>query len=309
MIKNDWNSLEYRQYNKTVNKTLWVTILYLIIFQVATLYSTMFLFMGRLLTGHKDTLNDVLASSGIPYFVGVSLGLLVIYVFSTPKMRQSYFAPGIKTLDLKTLLFFSVLFLAIQAVFSIYTNVLEASLNMFGYSAIEQIKAATTNEETWSMLLYASLVAPISEEIIFRGFVLRSLQPYGPKLAIGVSAFLFGLMHANIIQTPFAFFAGLVLGCVAYNYGILWSMGLHLFNNFVLGNLLGNLGTILNVILSLLAVIFVLYYWFMNSEKLAFLNAKYKIKPGLVTRLICIPMILLVAFTLMQILGSLVVIH
>lgn len=91
-----------------------------------------------------------------------------------------------------------------------------------------------TAETTVSLALYTAVAAPITEELLFRGAVLRSLQPYGKRFAIFCSALLFGLVHQNLTQTPFAFGFGLLAGYVAVEYSILWSMSLHILNNAVL---------------------------------------------------------------------------
>ena len=91
-----------------------------------------------------------------------------------------------------------------------------------------------TAETSVSLALYTAVAAPITEELLFRGAVLRSLQPYGKRFAIFCSALLFGLVHQNLTQTPFAFGFGLLAGYVAVEYSILWSMSLHILNNAVL---------------------------------------------------------------------------
>lgn len=53
------------------------------------------------------------------------------------------------------------------------------------------------------------VVAPLTEEYLMRGLVLRGLlRRYAPRIAILISAVLFGLMHANLRQ----FIVGLVVG-------------------------------------------------------------------------------------------------
>ena len=108
-------------------------------------------------------------------------------------------------------------------------------------SATGTLDAVSGSSDTVSMFLYASFLAPISEELIFRGFILRSLRPYGKRFAILGSAFLFGLFHGNLLQTPYAFLVGLVLGYTAVEYSVGWSMVLHIFNNLVLADLLSRL--------------------------------------------------------------------
>lgn len=80
-------------------------------------------------------------------------------------------------------------------------------------------------------LLYVVLLGPIIEEVIFRGAILRSLEPFGQNFAIVVSSLLFGLYHLILFQGIFAFFIGLVLAYCALRFSIKWSMLLHMLNN------------------------------------------------------------------------------
>ena len=128
-----------------------------------------------------------------------------------------------------------------QMVNSLWVSGLEFLYNLSDKSLMPMLEAVSGASDTFSMFLYASVLAPVAEELLFRGFVLRTLRPYGKRFAILGSAFLFGLFHGNLLQTPYAFLMGLVLGYVAAEYSIRWAMGLHLFNNFVLADLLTRL--------------------------------------------------------------------
>ncbi len=88
------------------------------------------------------------------------------------------------------------------------------------------------------MLLYVGIIGPIVEELVYRGFVMRALEKHGKVLAIVASSLFFGLMHANIPQSIFAVFSGLILGYAAMRYSIVWSIALHILNNLVFGDLL-----------------------------------------------------------------------
>lgn len=84
------------------------------------------------------------------------------------------------------------------------------------------------------MVLHTALLPALIEELAFRGVVLQSLRKYGDGFAIGCSAFLFGLMHANMTQVPFAVIAGLALGYVTVVTGSLKTgMIVHFLNNFI----------------------------------------------------------------------------
>ena len=54
-------------------------------------------------------------------------------------------------------------------------------------------------------ILYGSLIAPITEEFLYRGFVLKNLSRVSQRTGILLSAFLFGLGHQNISQFLLAF--------------------------------------------------------------------------------------------------------
>lgn len=59
-----------------------------------------------------------------------------------------------------------------------------------------------------------SAVPALVEEFAFRGVVLGILKPFGNAFAVIISALLFGIMHGNFEQIPFAFTIGLALGFI-----------------------------------------------------------------------------------------------
>ena len=95
--------------------------------------------------------------------------------------------------------------------------------------------------------LSIGLLAPLSEEIVFRGAILKSLLS-SSRLpawgAIALSALMFALIHMNPAQMPHAFVIGLLLGWMYWRTGsILPGMAYHWANNsiaYVLYNLYPN---------------------------------------------------------------------
>lgn len=63
-------------------------------------------------------------------------------------------------------------------------------------------------------LLVFAVVPAVMEETLLRGMVLQTLRPLGNGVAVLTSALLFGLMHGNVSQTPYAILMGLILGTV-----------------------------------------------------------------------------------------------
>ncbi|WP_415326443.1 lysostaphin resistance A-like protein [Chryseobacterium sp. MMS23-Vi53] len=84
------------------------------------------------------------------------------------------------------------------------------------------------------MVLTAVIMAPIFEEIIFRGIIQKGLMNNGvkPWKAIVIASIIFGLVHGNPWQFAGATLLGCVLGLVYYKTkSLLLPMLLHGFNN------------------------------------------------------------------------------
>ena len=82
-------------------------------------------------------------------------------------------------------------------------------------------------------IIYAICIAPILEEVVFRGVLMTNLKKYGIKTAIIISSLFFGISHYNIYMVIPAFFIGIVLACVAYKYSLKYSILLHVLMNIV----------------------------------------------------------------------------
>lgn len=78
------------------------------------------------------------------------------------------------------------------------------------------------------------IIAPLCEELIFRGFLLKPLRKYGDLTAILVSAVIFALFHGNIDQLAYALISGVFLGIIVVrSNSILPSIILHSANNLI----------------------------------------------------------------------------
>lgn len=88
-------------------------------------------------------------------------------------------------------------------------------------------------DNPWGIFAIA-LLAPVFEEILFRGAIQGYLMKKwtNPWWGIVVASLIFGTIHGNPVQIPFAFITGLVLGWVYYRTGsLLPGIVMHFVNN------------------------------------------------------------------------------
>lgn len=83
------------------------------------------------------------------------------------------------------------------------------------FHATEDLFAVTDMPTAVLTFIQLAVIAPIFEELWFRGIVLESLRPYGNGFAIFISAILFGLTHSNFEQFFYAAALGVFLGYIA----------------------------------------------------------------------------------------------
>jgi membrane protease YdiL (CAAX protease family) len=84
---------------------------------------------------------------------------------------------------------------------------------LFPLSRWEEATFMEMASGSFAMVVYVCILAPVLEEMLFRGIILRSfLQQYSKWAAIVGSATLFGVAHMNLYQYVTALIIGLVLG-------------------------------------------------------------------------------------------------
>ena len=184
---------------------------------------------------------DVINANAWGYIAAMLVGFAILHAWKgSDYWKQELFVKEAPMRG-KTMGCILVLCMGAQMANSLWISLLELLLNPVGKSVMPILEDVAGSSDTFSMFLYASILAPIWEELLFRGYVLRSLRPYGKRFAVLGSALLFGLFHGNLLQTPYAVLMGLLLGYVTVEYSLLWSILLHMFNNLVLADLLARI--------------------------------------------------------------------
>lgn len=217
-------------------------ILFAVVFCFTIFQTAGFLMQSPNLTPSDNAMSDFmenLSSSGISSIAGVLIGVGFYILWERKNITgRDIFKSG-KKIRPSVFLGFLSLLIMIQLLSSIFSFGMENLFNFFGYTMKSSMEAATESSSTLSMFLYTGIVAPVAEELVYRGFVMRSLEKYGTFFAILFSSVLFGVMHGNLAQIFFAIAAGLVFGYLAMEYSIIWSLLLHILNNLVFSDLLG----------------------------------------------------------------------
>ena len=88
-------------------------------------------------------------------------------------------------------------------------------------------------EPLYTDIIMTVFVAPVLEEIVFRGVIMNNLKKYGIKTAIIINSIFFALSHYNTDMVIPAFFTGIIFSYVAYKYSIKYSILIHFFINAI----------------------------------------------------------------------------
>ena len=145
----------------------------------------------------------------------------IFYYFIKTNKENKYFKVNKKLNITDFITYFALIFWV-----NLFLNLISLAINIEGQKFIVQ-------RPIYTDIIYAICIAPILEEVVFRGVLMTNLKKYGIKTAIIISSLFFGISHYNIYMVIPAFFIGIVLACVAYKYSLKYSVLLHVLMNIV----------------------------------------------------------------------------
>lgn len=137
-----------------------------------------------------------------------------------------------KIFSFKSILCVIILGMGLQVGIAVLLNII-SMLKPDWFEGYDKIMEQLGMGNSIISVLYIVLIAPISEELIFRGVVLEKSKKVIPFTAANIlQALLFGLYHMNMVQGIYAFIIGLVLGMVCNKFKSLYaSIFLHMIIN------------------------------------------------------------------------------
>lgn len=111
-------------------------------------------------------------------------------------------------------------------------NLFVSALNINDYS-----EAVATNEQlSFASIIGIGILAPLAEEIVFRGGIEEKLLQWktNPWIGILISAFMFAILHFYPSLIIGTFISGILLGWVYYKTrNVMVCFGMHMVNNSV----------------------------------------------------------------------------
>lgn len=195
---------------------------------VSFLFGFIFQVGGSLLIAYGS---DIYKNEPFSLMVSASLALLIGFLIlgfeSHPEMKYKKFTP----LTLIWLLFFIN---GLQFIVSISSSPLLDFIHDQGYTmqSAKEIATGADISGFWG-IIYALIGAPVIEECFCRGIIYSRLRKYGKIFAITVTAFLFGLLHCNLLQFFTAFAIGILFAFIRETYGLRYSILVHSCNNIM----------------------------------------------------------------------------
>lgn len=165
------------------------------------------------------------------------------------------------------LLKYMIIGLGVSFLISILINLLILGLQDVVVFETPDFNAKYGLVENIFIIIFSIVIAPIMEELLYRGLILKKLSGYGKWYAMIIVSILFGLMHGNIPQTIGAFMVSLVLCMVTLESGsLIPAIIIHSLNN-LLAQLSGSNNEGLQIVLTIfILVVIVIALWLVVKE-------------------------------------------
>ena len=174
------------------------------------------------------------AFSIIASFIYMFVPFMIVALLIRLRDKQVNFFP-FKKMNAKRALLSIPIGLTVCIGANIVVNIIITLFENAGVKLSQQSDAMAEPKSAFALIitLVSTAVMPaLLEEFAIRGVILQPARRYGMAFAIISSSVIFGIMHGNLIQAPFAFMVGLCFAFFAIKCDSLWiSVILHFINN------------------------------------------------------------------------------
>lgn len=202
------------------------------------IYIVMLILQFKHLEASYDSLYDY--AFGSPAFVAITMLTYLLtnvgFAFMGLKWSRTKAASLIQTKDFRFSTAVKYCFCAvfIQYVAAIFSYGISDIVDKYGYSidVMDDSAMAQTTLGMILMIIYTCIIAPITEELFYRGMLLKVFSRTNQRFGIFISSVFFGLAHGNIRQFMLAFLLGIFLSHITMKHNsLLPSTIVHIFVN------------------------------------------------------------------------------
>ncbi len=185
------------------------------------------------LSGLETFLNESSISIGLNMIILLLCSTMTFLVGSKiTKIEISSYFNNSKGITLKNIVSYCMMTFFIRYVGGFASMIFEAIFNGVDMTVGTQMTNYENKRTIIITAVYSCLVAPVIEELLCRGFVLKNLSRVSQRFGIMVSALFFGLMHGNVSQFIFGFIMGIFLAHINIKHNsLLPSIIVHAFAN------------------------------------------------------------------------------
>jgi membrane protease YdiL (CAAX protease family) len=203
-----------------------------------TMTGSVYLIYLALLLVLGDKASDITETS-VPMFLldifasvfSAFIPALFYFLFSGNNIAETI---KVKHVSFKLLIPIVFIGMAVAMLANYASDILANNFSLFGLGNTVDFNSSSSSViQNILYIISTALVPAFAEEFAFRGVLMGTLRKYGDVFAIIVSSVMFGAMHGNISQIPFAFILGLIFAFVdCKTNSIVPSMIIHFINNF-----------------------------------------------------------------------------
>ena len=246
IYQNYFDPQEYFKYNykkslrKDSNKIGWILILFYVVMTAVSMVTMFIPLLGSLFNIQSSPSTDEMGFLEDTTFLMLMSGLVSLITFFGVSIIYCMIAKAnlgrifpLDKIGAKLTYHLCAVGIAVCMIANYVSNIL---LYLFDKAGIKAIADSEYNcDSVLDIILFYVTVAVLPalvEEFAFRGVVLGLLRKYSDGLAVLVSGVMFGIMHGNFAQIPFALVVGLVLGFIAVKTNsLLPGIIIHFLNN------------------------------------------------------------------------------
>lgn len=237
-IKSGLDFKTYEQKQNIKKTAFYISLSLVILWLISRFWIVVYSFIMTLSGFSYEKMINILFEPAVNKVLSIFLSMLLftlpfIIPFKFGKYRISDLVILKKT-EKKSFLPLFLLGVSFCSLANIATSYVQSIFDMFGVDYSVDYGENPSGFFGFMLSLIATVAVPaFVEEFACRGIILGSLRKFGDGFAVLTSAIIFGLLHGNFEQMPFAFMVGLILGFVTVKSGSMWiAIAIHAFNNF-----------------------------------------------------------------------------